>query len=291
MTAEPGEDRPDGTSTSSRREVGGRDLPVAIVSGVLLATAFLGSLFWNAAALAVVAGSLVAVGVIESARVLREHNGIDLATPVILVAGAIAFVGAHQVGEGGILLGVVVLFLGAVFWELSNSERTNVVSNVSASLLFGLWVPINAAFAVLLVGGGEGPHTPEALLAVAGGVIFTDIGGFAFGVKFGKHKIAPTVSAAKSWEGLIGGLVTSGLLGGLVLPLISDYSVVSSVFVAVLGGLAGFFGDLVESMFKRDLGLKDLGDILPGHGGVLDRVDGLLLALPVGYYTLQVLGS
>ncbi|HEX9889225.1 MAG TPA: phosphatidate cytidylyltransferase [Nitriliruptorales bacterium] len=285
MTADHGDE----TAGNPRREVGGRDLPLAIASGVVLASAFLASLFWHAAALGAVAGSLVVVGLIEAARVLRERHAIEVATPVLLVTALIAFVGAYQVGEAGILVGVVVLFLGAVAWELANADRTGVVRNVSLTAMLGLWVPINAAFAVLLVGGGAGPHTPEALLAVGGGVIFTDIGGFAFGVPFGRHKLAPTVSPAKSWEGLIGGLALTAALAVAVLPQISDYDAVTSVFVAVLAGLAGFVGDLVESMFKRDLGVKDLGDILPGHGGVLDRVDGLLLSLPVGYYALQIL--
>jgi phosphatidate cytidylyltransferase len=262
---------------------------MAIASGVVLAGAFLVSLFWNAAALGVVAGTLAVLGVLEAAKVLREHTGIVLATPVLVITAVIAFVGAHEAGEPGVLIGVAVLFLGAVFWELADAARTNVVRNVATTTMFGLWVPVNAAFAVLLVGGGDGPHTPEALLAVGGGVIFTDIGGYAFGVRFGRHKIAPSISPAKSWEGLVGGLALTAALAVLVLPAISDYGVATSLFVPVLCGLAGFFGDLVESMFKRDLGVKDLGDVLPGHGGVLDRVDGLLLALPVGYYTLQLL--
>lgn len=273
----------------SRREVGGRDLPWAIASGVVLASVFLISLFWNAAALGVVAGGLVVMGMIESTRVLREQTGIRMALPVLLTTAAVALVGAHQVGQSGVAFAVVVLFVGSVAWGMGADDRDDIVRNIATTLLFGVWCPVLAAYAILLVGGGDGPHTPEALLAVGGGVIFTDIGGFAFGVKFGKHKIAPGISPGKSWEGLIGGLALTAVLAALVLPRVSDYDLVTAVFVAVLGGLAGFFGDLTESMFKRDLGLKDLGDILPGHGGILDRVDGLLLGMPVGYYALQVL--
>ncbi|MBW3658287.1 MAG: phosphatidate cytidylyltransferase, partial [Actinobacteria bacterium] len=183
---------------------------------------------------------------------------------------------------------VLTLFFGAVAWELADGGRRDVVRSLSTTLLFGLWLPFLASYAVLLI--SRPVDGAVATLAVVGGAIFTDIGGYFVGTRFGRHKIAPSVSPAKSWEGLLGGLVLSALIGALVLPNIGDlFDVPTAIVLPVLAGLAGFIGDLTESMVKRDLGVKDLGTIIPGHGGVLDRVDGIVFALPVGYYVLEVM--
>lgn len=276
----PGE-APDGSPST------GRDLPVAVASGVLLAILMLGSIFWHPLAFTVLVAALVLVAVVESGQVLRTC-GVPVAVPVLLVSSVVMLFGAYRGGANGQVIGVLALFLGAVVWELADAQRRHVVRSLAATLLLGLWVPFLATYAVLLI--SRPADGVVATLAVLGGAIFTDIGGYFVGTRFGRHKVAPSVSPGKSWEGLAGGLVLSGVLGALVLPAIGDvFDLTGAIAVPVLAGLAGFVGDLTESMVKRDLGVKDLGAILPGHGGILDRVDGILLAMPVGYYVLEVL--
>lgn len=282
MTDDATTSEPDGSQRSA-----GRDLSLAIASGVLLAGAFLGSLFWHPAAFSAVVMALVVVGLAETSRTFARAEQ-PVAVPVVLVASAVMIAGAYRAERVGQVVGVVTLFLGATAWELADPDRRAVVRTIGNTLFLGLWVGFLASFAVLLVLREEEPVA--SVLAVVGAAIFTDIGAYVAGTALGRHRIAPTVSPKKTWEGLIGGLLTAAVLAAVVLPLVGDVfdDPLVAAGIAVLSGLAGFFGDLFESMFKRDLGVKDMGNVIPGHGGVLDRVDGILLALPVGYYALEL---
>lgn len=266
--------------------VGGRNLPMAIAVGLALAALFLGSLFWHPAAFSVVVVALTLIAYVESDQVLRDV-GLRLDTPVLIVATLVMHFGAYEVGHAGQAVGVGVLVLGGVLWQLSDASRADVARRLSMTLLFGLWVGFLSSFAVMLVNRPDGA---VAVLAVIGAVVLTDIGGFAFGVGLGRHRVAPGISPNKTWEGLIGGLLVAVLGAVLVLPHIGDtFDMLSAAVLAVTCGLAGFLGDLTESMVKRDLGVKDLGRVLPGHGGVLDRVDGIIFGLPVGFYAVELL--
>lgn len=273
--------------TGSRREVGGRDLPVAIVVGVVLAGVFLGSLFWHPLAFTVVVAVFVVIASIESAAELRRA-GIHTGVPAMVLGGLVTVLGAYRSQHAGQAAGVLVLFLGAILWLLADPERRDVVRNLTMTVLLGVWTGFLGSFGVLLVSRPE--DGPVAVLAVIGAAIFGDIGGYAVGVRFGRTKVAPSVSPNKTVEGLVGGIVVSAVLAAVVLPLVGDlFTPATAVVVAVVCVLAGFVGDLAESMVKRDLGIKDFGDLLPGHGGVLDRVDGILMAMPVGFFAIAVL--
>ena len=274
---------------SPQRSAGraGRNLPIAIVSGVGLAGLFIGSLFWHPAAFSLVVAALVVIALVEVGRVLADHD-VAISVPVLVVASLVMLAGAYRADAAGQVVGVLVLFVGAVLWHLADPGRDGVVRTVANTMLIGLWVGFLASYAVLLV---HREHAGDvSTLAVIGSAVLADIGAYAAGSLAGRHPIAPRVSPKKTWEGLAGGLVTAAILAALVLPRMGDlFSVTAAVAIAVACGLAGFLGDLVESMFKRDLGIKDLGALIPGHGGVLDRVDGILLALPVGFYALRLL--
>ena len=273
--------------TGSRRVVGGRDLPVAIVVGVVLAGVFLGSVFWHPLAFTLVVAVFVVIASIESAAELRRA-GIQTGVPAMVLGGLVTVLGAYRSQHAGQAAGVLVLFLGAILWLLADPERRDVVRNLTMTVLLGVWTGFLGSFGVLLVSRPE--DGPVAVLAVIGAAIFGDIGGYAVGVRFGRTKVAPTVSPNKSVEGLVGGIVVSAVLAAVVLPLVGDlFTPATAVVVAVVCVLAGFVGDLAESMVKRDLGIKDFGDLLPGHGGVLDRVDGILMAMPVGFFAIAVL--
>lgn len=292
-----GSDPTDDGSGVDWRRFGGRDLPVAIASGVFLVVLLIGTVLWHPAAFTILVAMLVAVAVVEVARTL-ETTGISVATPVVLTASVVLLAATYTAGRGGSggaigqAVGIAVLFLGAAIWELSDSGREDVLGRVAATTLVGVWVPFLASFAVLLV-----LHPVDgwvALLATAGSAIFVDIGAFAVGTRFGRRKLAPSVSPGKTWEGVGGGLAITALIALVVLPFLGTgelFSPFSAVIFAVLVGSAGILGDLIESMVKRDLDIKDFGGIIPGHGGVLDRVDSLLVALPTGYFALTVLAG
>lgn len=277
----------DEVSEASQGHVGGRNLPVAIASGVLLAGAFLGSLFWHPAAFTAVVCTLLVIALFESSSVLAEIDVPMLAIPATI--GALTTtIGAYHDGPNGQVVGMATLFLVTVGWMLVSRDRREVVRTLTMTLFFGVWVGLLASYAILLATRGVEPRV--ATLGIIGGAVVGDIGGFAFGVAFGRHKVAPSVSPNKTWEGLIGGIAVAAVLGALVLPAVGDlFDTGTGAAIGAFSAFGGFVGDLVESMLKRDLGVKDLGRIIPGHGGVLDRVDGILVALPLGYYVLELL--
>ncbi len=269
-----------------RGMVGGRNLPVAIAVGIVLAAAFLGALFWRGEAVVALITILATLAAVEVARPLASVGVRVLRVPLVLSV-VVSVPGTYLLGPAGQGLGMSVLLISAFLWLLIDRDRTAVVASLGVTTFFGVWLALFASFASRLVDRPD--DGPLVVLAVVGAVILTDIGGYAFGVPFGRHKVAPSVSPGKSWEGLVGGLAAAAVLAVLVLPRLGGtFTPASAAVVALAAGGAGFIGDLVQSMVKRDLGVKDLGDLLPGHGGVLDRVDGILFALPVGYYGLAL---
>lgn len=267
--------------------VGGRDLPAAIAVGLVLAAVFLATLFWHPVAFGLVVAVLIAIAYVESDRVLRAA-GVRLLVPVLIASSLVMLAGAYYAGAAGQAAGVAVLLIGAMTWLLFDPARRDVVPTLGTTMFLGVWVGFLGSYAVMLA---VRPSGPVIVLAVIGAAAVTDIGGYAIGVPFGRHKVVPSVSPKKSWEGLAGGLVVATVLAAVVLPLIGDtFTPVSAAVLAGTCGVASFLGDVIQSMIKRDLDVKDLGDFLPGHGGILDRVDGILLALPVGYYAVVVFG-
>ncbi len=269
------------------REVGGRDLPVAIAVGVVLAALFLGSLFAGALALTIVISLLIVLAVYEAA-IEFDKVGIQVEPWTTTAASLSTIWLAYHLGFEGQVAGMAITFGLAVAVQMIDRHRTDVLRRLAVTVFLGIWIGLLASYAVLLRQQVDGE---VVTLAVIGAAIFADIGGFAVGVNFGRTKIAPAISPNKSLEGLIGGLVLAAVVAAVVLPQVGDrFTVGASIAVALLAGVGGFLGDLAESMVKRDVGIKDFGHLIPGHGGALDRVDGILLALPLGFYALALFG-
>jgi phosphatidate cytidylyltransferase len=265
---------------------GGRDLRIATLVGLgllaLLAVTFV-TPPWTLTALIVV---LIAVASVEVAQVLRSL-GLGVHLDVLLGASVLTIVATHLDGYRGLSVGVVVLLLGSVLRSLAQRDRRDVVGTLGRTTLFGLWLGGLASFAILLRATESGA---AAVLLVVIAAAAGDVFAYFVGSLAGRHRIAPSVSPNKTWEGLAGGVVAAAIAGAVLVPFAIDGAGV--LVGALLGGLvalAAFVGDLAESLIKRDLGVKDLGSVLPGHGGVLDRVDGILFALPTGYLLLVLL--
>jgi phosphatidate cytidylyltransferase len=274
------------------RDFGGRDMPVAIASGVFLVVLFIGTILWHPAAFTAFITVLALIGVLETTRSLRK-TGIGVAIPVVLTAAVVLLVGTYSArGPLGQAVGVAVLFLGAAIWELSDSGREQVLERIAATTLVGIWIPFLASYAILLVLRPVDGWL--AVLATVGVAVLVDVGAFVVGTRMGRRKLAPSISPGKSWEGVAGGIGITALLALVLLPWMGTgelFTPLTAVIFAVIVGAAGILGDLIESMVKRDLDIKDFGGIIPGHGGVLDRVDSLLIALPTGYYVLAVVAG
>lgn len=267
----------------------GRNLATAIIIGLVLAGGFIWSLTLGATAITVLVAAFMVLGLVESAAQLRSH-GIHPVVPVLVATAIVTPAATLRVGHVGMVIGVVTLLFGSALWLLLERRRHDAIRRVSTTLLLGLWLGFLGSFAVVLAVVDDGPWL---LFLVVATTAFADVGAYAVGSLIGSHKLAPSLSPNKSWEGFIGGLALAALAGwGLVawaypaLGASLDLTGARGAVVGLACAVAGFGGDLFESLVKRELGIKDFGSLLPGHGGVLDRVDGILTALPVGWLLL-----
>ena len=186
---------------------------------------------------------------------------------------------------------LMLLVIGALLSELFKGRPKPTLS-IGATLLGGIYVGWLSSY-VTLLHGVDLPivHIPIAhttsgewlVLFVSAATWLSDSGALFFGKGLGRHEMAPNISPAKTWEGSIGGLAMS-LLGGALIGSWIHLQLPFSLGLALLCGISGQIGDLCESALKRDLGVKDFGDVIPGHGGILDRIDSILFSAPLGYY-------
>lgn len=265
----------------------GRNLPVAIASGVALAGAFIVTLLVHPLLFIAFIGVLAVIALLELDVAFRQR-GLRPATPIAIGSGLVMLVGTYLSGPSAQSLGLVLLVMGTLAWVLVDTARERVVASLGATLLMTLWVPFLVSYLGLLLLRDEGVWL---LLAVVALSVTNDIGAFAFGSRFGRHKLAPTVSPAKSWEGFAGGLLTTLVVAGLVTgPFVPGLDMTAALVVAAGVVVASTVGDLAESLVKRDLGIKDLGTIIPGHGGIMDRADAVIFSLPTAHLLLLLLG-
>jgi phosphatidate cytidylyltransferase len=226
---------------------------------------------------------IVTLALLELLAVLRAR-ATRPARPVVLAMGALLVVGAYLEGPAALSFGLLVTILASFGWYLVDRGRTEVTRNVAATVFAVVYVPFMAAHLSLVVGRAD--HYVGAIIGYAALVVIYDTAAYATGATLGRRPIAPQVSPNKSWEGAIGASVACLAAGAFLLPLWEPWTLASGLVLAGATCVVAPLGDLSESMLKRDLAVKDMGSILPGHGGVLDRVDALLFMAPVLYYVL-----
>lgn len=260
----------------------GRNLPAAVGVALALGAVILLSLFlWKVAFVGVVVIAIV-LGLWELSNALAS-SGISIPlVPVFLGAGAM-LVAAYAGGSEPLLVALAITVLGVMLWRLLEPPQGS-VGDVTAGVFAALYVPFLAGFAVLLLRQADGADRVTVFILL---VVLSDVGGYAAGVLFGRHPMAPSVSPKKSWEGFAGSAVFAAVGGAIVVPALVDGTPLEGVAIGLAVMVAATLGDLGESMIKRDLGIKDMGSVLPGHGGVMDRLDSLLPAAPVAYLLLS----
>lgn len=261
----------------------GRDLPMAIGVGLGLGAVVLLSLFVYRPSFAVLVGLAVLYGTWELAKALATA-GIRITLTPIMVGGVALLAAAYERGSSGLVVAVLVTLLGVLVWRIGDGAL-GYTRDVTASTFCLLYLPMLAGFAVLLADPSDGAARVVAFVAT---VVCSDTGGFASGVLFGKHPLAPVVSKAKTWEGFAGSLAACITAGVLFLTLTFHEAWWTGVVFGVAVTITATLGDLGESMIKRDLGVKDMGQLLPGHGGLMDRLDSLLPCAAVSYLLLSV---
>ncbi|HUR77767.1 MAG TPA: phosphatidate cytidylyltransferase [Acidimicrobiales bacterium] len=241
----------------------------------------------------IIATAVVLMASAELYDVLRRA-GYQPATLVGLAGTLGIMIATYQKGEGAILLSIVLVTAATFLWYLVRVVHARPTVNVAATLMAFMWTGVLGSFAALILAAGKGhDHTGVALLlGVVIAVVANDCGAYFVGSRMGSKPLAPDISPNKTVEGIIGGALASIVFTVLILkfvPGVYPWDGGKALWLAVVVSIAAPLGDLFESMIKRDLGIKDMGSILPGHGGVLDRFDAMLFCLPAAYYLLRVI--
>jgi phosphatidate cytidylyltransferase len=258
----------------------------------VLVVAAIVSLWISTAAFAVVASVIVLLAQAELYGTMHRR-GYQPATALGLVIGAMLLAGAYLRGEQAMLMFVALGAVLSFLWYMAAppKAREGTLRNIGATLLGIVYVPFLGGYALILLsqkGMGTG-----LVLSILGLTFLYDMAAFAVGSFYGKRPLAPTISPKKSWEGLFGATVVTLFVGAAVLPNIRpiDPSLPTAIGMALIIVIFAPLGDLAESLIKRDLRVKDMGTLLPGHGGVLDRIDSALFVLPAAWYFLRLVAS
>lgn len=263
----------------------GRDLPIATGVGLGMLAVVAGSLLWHKELFVGVAA--VACGVaLRELTTAFSRRAISMPLLPMLVGAAGMLVSAYLSGAEALLVAFMLTTGGVVIWRVLDGTGPTALRDAAAATFAIAYVPFLAGFVMLMLAEPDGVQRVGlfVLLSVA-----NDTGGFAAGVLFGRHPLAPNVSPKKSWEGLAGSFVLAVGVGvvGATWALHAPWQV--GVLLGVAAVATSTLGDLSESLLKRDLELKDMGTLLPGHGGLMDRLDSLLLSAPLVYILLLTL--
>jgi phosphatidate cytidylyltransferase len=262
----------------------GRNLWAAIVVGLSMGAAILAALYTVRQVFIGIVAATVAVSTWELAGALRRA-GIRVSLPPVLIGGQAMVWLAWPFGRDGILVAFVITALLCLLWRFPKGAA-GYVRDVTASVFSAAYVAGFAAFATLLVVPVDGAARASCLMFAG---VASDVGGYATGVLGGRHLMAPSISPKKSWEGFIGSLVVGTVVGALSVTLLLGGQLWQGVLFGAAIVLTATGGDLVESLIKRDLGVKDMGTVLPGHGGLMDRMDSLLPSAVVSWLLLSLL--
>lgn len=288
-------------AAAARTSRAGRDVPVAIAVGCSLGALLIVTLFTYRPLFVGVVAAAAVYGTVELVRALRRTGAHPPLPPLTVGAGAIVVLG-YAAGSEAVVATLLVTVLAVLAWRVLAAPSVpataapgageavgpvpgGVLRDVAAGAFAAGYVGFLAAFAALVAAPADGPRRVTAFIATA---VASDVGGFAAGVlSGGKHKLAPAISPGKSWEGLGGSLVAGVALGVAFLTLLLHQPVWEGAVYGAVVVVCATAGDLAESALKRDIGIKDMGALLPGHGGLLDRLDSLLLTAPVAWLLLS----
>lgn len=250
----------------------GRNLPLATLVGLVLFGLVLISTFVFPLLYLILLILLVPMAVQELAKAFA-HQGIRLEIFILVFAGISMLIGAY---DGGIeylfyiyLISVLVLITASMRRDIDNF-----IKNATGNIFTLTYLPLMASFVtVMLQGDDDGPIRVFAFIMLT---IAADTGAYFAGILFGKHLMSPKISPKKTWEGVAGAVVLQLVIGVLIFEYLLDEPYWKGLIAGLVLTATAIFGDLLESAIKRGSGIKDMSHTLPGHGGVLDRLDSLI---------------
>ncbi len=268
------------------RKGAGRNLKLAILTGLTLAVLVVGLLYIGSEAFFGLAIIVIMLAQAEFYRATR-NAGHNPAAALGLIGGAIVLVGVFLSGQAAAGLALFATLAACFVWYMSFEIRTNLVTNLAITMMGVVYIPLLGSFVGLL---SRRPDGRGVTIAAIGAAAVYDIFAYAGGSKLGRHPMAPSISPHKTWEGAaVATLATVGV-AFFAGPALGPWTPLEAAALGLAVSVVAPLGDLVESLIKRDLGIKDMGTIFPGHGGALDRIDAILFVAPTVFFSLQLFG-
>jgi phosphatidate cytidylyltransferase len=284
-----GEGEGDSTDPPKKASRAGRNLPAAIAVGAFLGFGVIAILVWAPLGWVPVVAIAMALASHEVVRRLRTAGYSIPVIPLIVGGQAIVWL-TWPFGPTGAFGAFGATVVVCMIWRLLSGGLKNAPENylrdITATVFIAAWIPLFGAFGALLVYPDDGGWRVLCLML---GVVFSDIGGYAAGVLFGKHPMVPAISPKKSWEGFTGSLICGTAASVLAVAFLLDKPAWVGIPLGLMLVITGTLGDLIESQVKRDLGIKDMGTLLPGHGGLMDRLDSVLPSAVATWIVLTLL--
>jgi len=272
-----GEPGPVGTGPSDASGGGsrtGRNLPAAVAVGVALGAVVIASLYTVKVFFLLVVLAAVGVGVHELTKAVAAR-GIRVPTLPLLAGMTAMVVGPYWGGPAFLVGAFAVTAMVVLAWRMFQGTD-GFVRDATAGLFIAVYPSLLAGFVPLLLKVDDGSDRVLIFIAVT---VCSDIGGYFAGILFGKHRMSPLISPKKTWEGFAGSALACVVAGALLVHLLLGGAYWQGGILGAVVVVCATLGDLIESVIKRDLGIKDMGTLLPGHGGVMDRLDSLLFTL------------
>jgi phosphatidate cytidylyltransferase len=268
------------------RKGAGRNLKLAILTGITLAALVVGLLYLGSEAFFGLAIVVIMLAQAEFYRATR-NAGYNPAAALGLIGGAVVLVGVFLSGQAAAGLALFATLAACFVWYMSFEIRTNLVSNLAITMMGVVYIPLLGSFVGLLA---RRPDGRGVTIAAIGAAAVYDIFAYAGGSKLGRHPMAPSISPHKTWEGAAVATVATVGVAFFAGPALGPWSPMEAAALGLAVSVVAPLGDLVESLIKRDLGIKDMGTIFPGHGGALDRIDAILFTAPTVFFSLQLFG-
>ncbi|MFI1111059.1 phosphatidate cytidylyltransferase [Streptomyces physcomitrii] len=266
------------SAPAPQKKSAGRDLGAAIGVGLGLGAVIVASLFIVKAVFVGVVVAAVVVGLWELTSRLKERKDIHAPLVPLALGGAAMVISGYVRGAEGAWIAMALTALAVLVWRMAQPPE-GYLKDVTAGTFAAFYVPFLATFVSLMLAADDGPRRVLTFLVLT---VVSDTGAYAVGWRFGRTKLAPRISPGKTREGLAGAVLFAMVAGALCMQfLISDGAWWQGLLLGLAVAVSATVGDLGESMIKRDLGIKDMGTLLPGHGGIMDRLDSLLPTAPV----------
>ncbi|WP_404956009.1 phosphatidate cytidylyltransferase [Streptomyces sp. 147326] len=275
--------QPQDASPPPPKKRAGRDLRAAIGVGVGLGAVIFASLLIVKAVFVGVIVVAVVVGLWELTSRMQEKKGIKAPLVPLAVGGAAMVIAGYVRGAEGAWVAMALTVLAVLVWRMTEPPE-DYLKDVTAGAFAAFYVPFLATFVAMLLTADDGSRRVITFLLLT---VVSDTGAYAVGWRFGKNKLAPRISPGKTREGLFGAVAFAMAAGALCMEFLIDGGAWwQGLLLGLAVAVSATLGDLGESMIKRDLGIKDMGTLLPGHGGIMDRLDSLLPTAPVVWLLL-----